>query len=404
MNFLSISPQFPDSYWNFCDRLARNGATVLGIGDTPYAQLPARLTSVLAEYYWLPSLEDYDQVFRAVAFLSYKHGKIDWVESNNEHWLALDARLREDFHVTTGAMPSEVKTWQSKALMRPRYAAAGVPTARQTQLGTLDDARWFVGEVGGFPVFAKPEVGVGAAGAGVIASDEELRALVGGHGGTPYVLEQLVSGDICSYDAILDSSAEPLFESQSEFPPSMAAVREGALDMAYWACPGVDDRLRVLGRAAAKAFDLRSRFAHLEFFRLDRDIWGLGACGDYVGLEVNARPAGGYTPDMMAAAHSVDVYQIWADMVCFDENRVPAGEQGHFFCVHASRRDARRYAHTADEVRSRYGDTLVMARRMPPGLADEIGDVAFVARLRTREEVDEFVAYVQAPEGAAAEG
>lgn len=404
MNFLFISPQFPDSYWNFCDRLAHEGATVLGIGDTPYAQLPVRLTDVLAEYFWLPSLEDYDQVFRAVAFLSYKHGKIDWIESNNEHWLALDARLREDFHVTTGALPEQVGIWQSKALMKPRYAAAGVPSARQARLGTLDDARWFVGEVGGFPVFAKPEVGVGALGAGVVADDGELRALVEEHGSVPYVLEQLVTGDICSYDAIADSRCEPLFESQTEFPPSMAAVREGALDMAYWVCPGVDDRLRALGRAALKAFGLASRFVHLEFFRLDRDIWGLGARGDYVGLEVNARPAGGYSPDMMAAAHSVDVYQIWADMVCHDENRVPEGADGHFFCVHASRRDALCYAHAADEVRSRYGDSLVLARRMPPGLADEIGDAAFVARVRTRREVDEFVAFVQAPEGRAAEG
>ena len=36
MNVIFISPQFPDTYWNWCDRLQKNGATVLGIGDTPY--------------------------------------------------------------------------------------------------------------------------------------------------------------------------------------------------------------------------------------------------------------------------------------------------------------------------------------------------------------------------------
>ena len=39
MNFIFISPQFPRTYWNWCDRLKKNGANVLGIGDTPYDQL-----------------------------------------------------------------------------------------------------------------------------------------------------------------------------------------------------------------------------------------------------------------------------------------------------------------------------------------------------------------------------
>ena len=39
MNFVFISPQFPSSYWQFCDRLTKRGVTVLGIGDTPYDRL-----------------------------------------------------------------------------------------------------------------------------------------------------------------------------------------------------------------------------------------------------------------------------------------------------------------------------------------------------------------------------
>ena len=36
-----------------------------------------------------------------MAFLIYKHGRIDWLESNNEYWLERDARLRTDFNITT---------------------------------------------------------------------------------------------------------------------------------------------------------------------------------------------------------------------------------------------------------------------------------------------------------------
>ena len=54
-----------------------------------------------------------------------------------------------------------------------------------------------------------------------------------------------------------------------------------------------------MGRRVIKAFDSNSRLFHLEFFRLKEAREGLGGVGDLVGLEVNMRPPGGYTPDMM---------------------------------------------------------------------------------------------------------
>ena len=96
MNFVFISPNFPQTYWNFCDRLRRRGVNVLGIGDAPYESLSPELKASLTEYCHVHSMEDYDQPFRAVAWLTHKYGKIDWLESNNEYWLELDARLRTD--------------------------------------------------------------------------------------------------------------------------------------------------------------------------------------------------------------------------------------------------------------------------------------------------------------------
>ena len=108
MNFIFISPQFPQTFWNFCDRLKKNGVNVLGIGDSPYDNLAQNVKDSLTEYYYLPTLEDYDGVFRAVAFFSFKYGKIDWLESNNEYWLELDARLRTDFNITSGVKSEEI--------------------------------------------------------------------------------------------------------------------------------------------------------------------------------------------------------------------------------------------------------------------------------------------------------
>ena len=393
MNFVFVSPQFPPVYWQFCAALRRDGARVLGIGDTPHDQLAGEVRSSLDEYYWVSSLEDYDQVYRGVAYFSYRYGKPDWIESNNEHWLGLDARLREDFNLASGPRPDRVARWQSKALQKADLLAAGIPTARQTMLTTFDETRWFIGEMGHYPVFAKPEVGVGACGTRVLSSDYDLRDLLADHGDVPYVVEQLVSGDICSWDAVVDSHGEPLFENQEEFPPSMADVVHASLDLSYLSCPTVDERLARLGRAVVAALGITSRFVHVEFFRLDRDHPGLGARGDYVCLEVNVRPPGGTTPEMLDYAHAVDVYQIWADMVCFDERRAEA-DGSDAFCAYASRRDSHRYVHSHEEVLERFGASIVAQGRVPEALSDDMGNYQYTARFETRAEADEFAAFV----------
>ena len=129
-NFIFISPNFPTNYWKFCAELKKNGMNVLGIGDCPYDQLMPELRGSLNEYYKVSSLENYDEVFRAVAFLTYKHGKIDWLESNNEYWLERDAMLRTAFNITTGFHTEDMQPVKYKSAMKANYAKAGIKTAR----------------------------------------------------------------------------------------------------------------------------------------------------------------------------------------------------------------------------------------------------------------------------------
>ena len=50
MNFIFISPNFPHTYWQFCDRLHNNGVNVLGIGDAPYDGLEQPLKAASSMY------------------------------------------------------------------------------------------------------------------------------------------------------------------------------------------------------------------------------------------------------------------------------------------------------------------------------------------------------------------
>ena len=83
MNYLLVSPNFPISQEFFAKELKEKGINVLGVGSESYDALSQTLKDNLVEYFRVNDLEDYEEVFRAVAFLTYKHGKIDRIESMN---------------------------------------------------------------------------------------------------------------------------------------------------------------------------------------------------------------------------------------------------------------------------------------------------------------------------------
>ena len=69
MNYIVISPYYPQNFQQFTIELANKGITVLGIGQEPYEQLDEPLRNSLTEYFRVENLENLDEVKRAVAFL-----------------------------------------------------------------------------------------------------------------------------------------------------------------------------------------------------------------------------------------------------------------------------------------------------------------------------------------------
>lgn len=392
MNFVFISPHFPRTYWLFANRLKRNGVNVLGIGDCPYDGLEDNVRDSLTEYYYVQDMKDYEQVFKAVAFFSFKYGKIDWLESNNEFWLEQDARLRTDFHITTGEQYADIGRIKKKSSMKEYYKKAGIPTARLHMVSTIEVAREFIKQVG-YPVIVKPDVGVGANDTYELKNEDDLKAFFDDDHNISYVMEEFVPGKILSYDAILDNKSQPLMEACTEWPPSIVNIVNEKLDLAYFVRADVPETLKNAGRATVNAFGVKSRFVHLEFFQLEHDKEGLGKAGDFVGLEVNMRPAGGYTSDMMNYARSMDVYQIWADMVT-DNRRIQADTHENYFCVYAGRRDQFSYVHSPEEISKKYGNNIVTAERMTELNVPRMGNQCYIVKLKTETEVHEFIKFV----------
>ena len=187
----------------------------------------------------------------------------------------------------------------------------------------LDDARAFVAQVG-YPVIVKPDNGCGAEATYKLKNDAELEAFYAELPDTSYIMEEFINGTIVSFDGVADSRCVPLFYTSNVFPTPLIDIVNSLGDLSYWTQKTVPEELRDVGFRTIKAFGAKSRFFHCEFFRLNEDKEGLGQKGDYVALEVNMRPAGGYTPDLINYANSVDCYQIWADMeMCIRDRYSP---------------------------------------------------------------------------------
>ena len=395
MNFIYISPQFPKTNTEFCNRLKQNGITVLGIADVEYDTLDQRLKESLTEYYKVSSLENYDEVLKAVAFFTHKYGKIDWLESNNEYWLAQDARLRSDFNITTGIKSDKVANIKEKSKMKKAYKKADIPFSDYSLVTTLTKAKKFIEKVG-YPVVTKPDNGVGASDTQRIKDENELKEFFENRNkDIKYIMEEYVEGELVSYDAIINSKGEPIFETGIVEPAIMDVVNK-RLDVFYYVEKEMPEKLLEIGRRAVKGFGIKSRFIHLEFFRLQSDKKGLGKKGDYIGLEANMRPAGGYTPDMYNYANNTDVYQIWADMIAFDkiEKAELNEDMEKNYCVYASRRDNKNYIHSHDEIKQKYGNVIVMDERMPDVFAEAMGNYMYTAKFTAKEQMEEFVSFV----------
>lgn len=396
MNFIFISPTFPKNYYQFARAIKNLGQNSLGIAEDPYDYLSNELKESLTDYYQVSSLENYDEVYRAVAYFAFKYGRIDWLESNNEYWLQSDARLRQDFNITSGAFPDELEHYKYKSKMKEYYAKAGVKTARYHLVTTLEEGKAFIAKVG-YPVVVKPDNGVGASATFKIKNDAELELFYRTLPSVPYIMEEFINGMIVSYDGICDENSKIVFETSHVFPTPIMDIVNNVDECYYYSLRKIPEDLQKVGQAVIAAFKPRARFFHCEYFRLLEDKEGLAKKGEILGLEVNMRPPGGYTPDMMNFANDVDVYSIYAQMVM--GHVLPYNMSRPYFCAYVGRRNGFNYKNSEAKILAKYEGKICMHETMPDIVSAAMGNDMYTARFKTEKEVHSFIEYCTAKKG-----
>ncbi len=385
MNVVFLSPHFPPQFFHFCARLRELGVTVLGVGDAPPESLHPDLRAALADYYCAPNLESYPEAHRALAYLSWKHGKLDRVESLNEHWLGLEAQLREDFNIA-GPRVEEVRKKRSKTGMASLFHAAGVPCIEGELFESAGQARAFARKHG-FPLVLKPDTGVGAARTFKVSTKAELdAALEGPLDG--FIVQPFIEGGITSFDGLTGPDGRIVYATSHVYSGGVMEVVNGGLDLFYWSRREIPPELERLGRKGVEAFELRSRFFHFELFEK--------ADGSYVALEINLRPPGGYTTDMMNFGSDVDVYRLWAAALTGDGLAGFTFERRHHV-AYVARRWNRAYQLRPEQLVERLGAALILHGPMPPAFAGAMGDEMYLVRYPEMAAVREAIGLIQAP-------
>lgn len=386
MNLVYLSPHFPHHYHQFCKNLKQLGANVLGIGDMPYGDLDPVIQEALTEYYFLTDMHDYDQLVRACGYFTHRYGKIDHFESLNEYWLATEARIRDDFNID-GVRGADIDVIKRKSQMKVRFQSAAIPVAAGRLVTTVDEAEQLIKETG-YPVVAKPDVGVGALSTFFLENKDHLKTFFATKVPVDYIIEAFVQGTIFSFDGLADANGDLVFYTSHRFSQGIMETVNEARHIHYTSLRDIPPALEQAGRRCVEAFQVRARFFHIEFFET--------APGIYVALEVNMRPPGGFTTDMFNFACDIDVYRLWAQVMA--DGVAPLHYQRKYHCCYASRKNRYSYRYSHDEVMARYGRFMAQTVVVPGVFSSALGDFGYIFRSPDMGQIDEIVQFIQAAE------
>ncbi|MGB8647896.1 MAG: ATP-grasp domain-containing protein [Anaerolineae bacterium] len=383
MKFVYLSPHFPPNYYLFLVHLRNMGVTVLGVADEPYEMLRPELKESLVEYYRVPDMQNYDELLRALGYFTHRYGKLDRLDSHNEYWLETEARLRTDFNID-GLKVADLPPVKRKSEMKKMFARAGVAATRGRLIRKPEDAREFVQEVG-FPVIVKPDIGVGASRTYKLHNPAELEEFLA-RSLEDYIVEEFIAGEMETFDGLTDKDGRVVFYTSHKYSEGIMEVVLSDNDTYYYSQRDIPSDVEHAGRRIVKAYDLRERFFHFEFFRTPDN--------QLIALEVNMRPPGGLTTDMFNYANNIDIYHEWANVVV--NNRFDEQFHWPYHCAYVGRKWSKNYAHTHDEIMARWHDYIVQHEPISGVFSRALGDYGYLVRSPNLDEILAMATFIQA--------
>ena len=383
-NVIYLSPNFPTNFCHFSSALKKAGARVLGIGDEPYHQLNSKLKKSLTEYYKVTNMHNYDELVRACGYFTHKYGKVDRLDSLNEYWLDTEAKLRDDFNIC-GLRVKDMKNIKCKSAMKDVYKKVGLRVAKGKIVKTVKEAKEFVKDVG-YPVVAKPDSGVGAINTYKINNDKELKeAFLEIPETASYIMEEFITGDIYSFDGLANGNSEAMYCTCHVFSQGIMETVNDDMHINYYSLVDIPKELAEAGKKCLKAFNVKERFFHLEFFYTPK--------GEFIPLEVNIRPPGGFSIDMMNYGSNIDLFQSWAELII--NNKTDLEYKRNYHVLYAGRKNDLKYRYSHKDILNKFGDKIILHQELAEAFRNALGDYCYITKSENFTEIKEMIKFIQ---------
>jgi hypothetical protein len=293
-----------------------------------------------------------------------------------------EARLRTDFNID-GLKLDDLPPIKHKSLMKSKFKAARVETAAGIVVHSAEQAHQFVSEYG-FPVVAKPDIGVGAAKTYKFNTLAELDAFLDPLPPVDYFLEQYVTGTIETFDGLTDYNGDIVFLNSLIFNQGIMEAVNDDTEIYYYTQRVIPPDLEKAGRRVVKEYGLCKRFFHFEFFRTPE--------GKLIGLEVNMRPPGGLTTDMFNFANDIDVYYEWANVIL--HNKFTSSYARPYHCCYIGRKWNRAYKHTHNAIMTHFGAKIVHYEEISGIFSAALGNFGYLARSPEMSEIMDIAQFI----------
>lgn len=390
VHVLYVAPYFSANILQCLDGLASQADLRLGvISHEPESALPERYRGRVTGHYQVRDCLDAEQLVAAGKAFQAGWGRVDRLIGFLEQMQTPISIARDKLGVP-GMGEAVARNFREKNRMKARLREAGLPVARQALIGTAEDARRFVREVG-YPVVLKPPAGLGSRATVRANDDESLSAALAElvvSPSNPAQAEEFIRGEEHTFETVT-IGGNPVWSSSSYYLPGPLQVLENPWIQYCVMLPREQlqphaEKFRAINARALAALGIQTGLTHME--------WFLRADGSPVISEVAARPPGVHLMPMMGLCHGVDMWRKWAELMVFDRFEVPARQfaAGAAFFRGQGPGQVVRAVEGLTEAQARVG-RYVVDRKLPqigqPRASGYEGEGYAIVKAETTEEV-----------------
>ncbi|WP_396221334.1 acetyl-CoA carboxylase biotin carboxylase subunit family protein [Gemmatimonas sp.] len=361
---LMLTPGFPGEMPLFTRGLSEQGATVLGVSNTPVQDLPDIARRHLSDYLQAPDLFTNPEV--AIEQIRRWLGSrtVDRVCCLWEPGVEIAAQIREALGVP-GQSYHQALRFRNKDLMKQALAEGGVRVPHHAIASTPAEV-WAAAEQVGYPLIIKPIAGAGSMDTFRCDDAADVKQAIAQLGHVAVVdVEEFIDGEEYTYDTVCAGGDIKYFHIAFYRPRPLIARTNEWISPQTLTYKNVDDPKlaggRAMGEQVLKVLGYDTGFTHMEWYRK--------ADGEAVFGEVAARPPGARTVDLMNYSGDMDLFNGWAEAELHGTFSQPIERKYNTACItkraHGQGRIQR--IEGLEQLRQRFGDAICVVDLLPIG-------------------------------------